>query len=50
MSEESFSVPPNTVRDSLVHVQPPSSNPNNNPNPSSNPAKRRRSLPGTPGK
>ncbi|BAT90608.1 Protein indeterminate-domain 7 [Vigna angularis] len=49
MSEESFSVPPNTVRDSLVHVQPPSSNPNNNnPNPSSNPAKRRRSLPGTP--
>ncbi|TKY67246.1 indeterminate-domain 9 [Spatholobus suberectus] len=46
MSEETFSVPPNTIRGSLVHVQAPSSNPN--PNPNSNPAKKKRSLPGTP--
>lgn len=44
MSEETFSVPPNTI---LLHAQPPTSNPNH-PNPNSNPPKKKRSLPGTP--
>ncbi|XP_027345898.1 zinc finger protein BALDIBIS-like [Abrus precatorius] len=51
MSEEAFSVAPNTIRGSLVHVQEdPNSNSNSNPNPNpnSNLARKKRNLPGTP--
>lgn len=51
MSQEAFSIPSNnTMRsDTLAnHVQDPNPNNPNNPNP--NPAKRKRNLPGNPGK
>ncbi|KAL4326801.1 hypothetical protein AHAS_Ahas13G0036400 [Arachis hypogaea] len=55
MSEEPFSsvLPPNTtITSTLVHLQDPTSNPSsNNSKPNSNqPTKKRRNLPGTPGK
>ncbi|KAK7404694.1 hypothetical protein VNO78_05650 [Psophocarpus tetragonolobus] len=40
-SMETFSVPPNTITSSLLHLHTPTSNPNPNP-------KKKRSLPGTP--
>lgn len=45
MSEEAVSVPSTIIRG---FVQEPKSN--SNPNPNSNPVKKRRNLPGTPGK
>ncbi|KAL5152174.1 Protein indeterminate-domain 9 [Glycine soja] len=51
MSQEAISVPSNNLRDPSVQLHEPNSNSNSNPNnPNPNSLKRKRSLPGTPGK